>query len=274
MTAFVVPLDGSSVADRAIRPAVAFAARSPGHSVRLLHCTGADGLSREQLEARADRFRGVVDVAVDVVEPGNPAEVILDRAGAAGVQLCLATHGHGNVRSAILGGVATRVLCETPAAVLFVGPESCTTVLPGERARMVVCTDGSGLAESIVPYAASFATTFDLTACAAEVIPPNETVTEIDEPPRRPAPATDATDRVVQGLGRGGRPNCVGRALHGPDAARSIVAFADVLPAGVIAMATHGRSAVVRAVVGSVAAAVLRTAPCPVLVARPAGAAS
>jgi len=53
------------------------------------------------------------------------------------------------------------------------------------------------------------------------------------------------------------------------DAAAEIVRYARQEGVGLIAIATHGRSGLVRAVVGSVADRVIRQAPGPVLVVRP-----
>jgi len=54
------------------------------------------------------------------------------------------------------------------------------------------------------------------------------------------------------------------------DPATSIVDFAKELHADLIVIGTHGRTGVSRFLMGSVAEHVVRTAPCPVLVVRPA----
>lgn len=58
-----------------------------------------------------------------------------------------------------------------------------------------------------------------------------------------------------------------GRILDGPPAA-TIVRAARALRADAIVLGTHGRTGIGRVAMGSVAAAVLRTAPCPVLTVR------
>jgi len=50
---------------------------------------------------------------------------------------------------------------------------------------------------------------------------------------------------------------------------QEIVEFAEGQGIGLIAMATHGRSGIVRAVLGSVATRVLQASPCPLLLAKP-----
>ena len=55
--------------------------------------------------------------------------------------------------------------------------------------------------------------------------------------------------------------------LHGPTS-KAIVEYADQCGASLIVMGTHGRRGLVHAVLGSVAAQVLRMASCPVLIVR------
>jgi nucleotide-binding universal stress UspA family protein len=53
------------------------------------------------------------------------------------------------------------------------------------------------------------------------------------------------------------------------DAARAIVEHAKAMHVDLIVVGTHGRGAMARLMMGSVAEKVVRTAPCPVLVVRP-----
>ena len=53
------------------------------------------------------------------------------------------------------------------------------------------------------------------------------------------------------------------------DVARTIIEYAKAAHVDIIVVGTHGRGAVSRLMVGSVAERVVRTAPCPVLVVRP-----
>ena len=61
------------------------------------------------------------------------------------------------------------------------------------------------------------------------------------------------------------------RHVAGP-AARTIVAEAAAAKASYLVLGSHGRSALRDALIGGVAAAVIKTAPCPVLVVPPLGA--
>ena len=59
--------------------------------------------------------------------------------------------------------------------------------------------------------------------------------------------------------------------LHRDDASDAIVDYVRDVRASLIAMTTHGRTGLARVALGSVTAAVVHNAPCPVLVVRPDG---
>lgn len=83
-----------------------------------------------------------------------------------------------------------------------------------------------------------------------------------------PTSAADAEDEVaVSPLGDGRRLVEVTQRL--PSVGEAVAQYAADVPADLIVMGTHGRSGFDRAVMGSVAEAVLRKAPCPVLTVGP-----
>jgi nucleotide-binding universal stress UspA family protein len=57
--------------------------------------------------------------------------------------------------------------------------------------------------------------------------------------------------------------------LLGQPAAQAITSFARDAGVDLVVLASHGRTGLARLVIGSVAEAVVRTAPCPVLVVKP-----
>jgi nucleotide-binding universal stress UspA family protein len=273
MTTIVVPLDGSAFAERAIRPACSLAARHEQARVLLVSCApdDIDGAQHE-LDDRASLYSEVVDIETRIVGNGDPAEVILAIAATEpDGMLCLATRGKGGVRAALLGSVSTRVVCESTQPLVLVGPRCRTTLLPAERGRLLVCSDGSELSDSIVPTAATWCEQFRLEPWLTEVVGPDEN----PEPAHRPHPnrEVEAAEERLAGLAaRLHTPiaHARTRVLHGT-ASSSIAWFAERLPAAVIAIATHGRSGLSRITMGSVASEVVRHAPCPVLITRPTG---
>jgi nucleotide-binding universal stress UspA family protein len=273
MTTIVVPLDGSEFAERALRPACAVAAQLPRGRVSIVTVNPESREDAERyLRDRAGLFANVVDVDVEVVEHSDPGDGILDKAAAVpDAIVCLATHGHGGFR-ALRGSVAERVICRSTDPLLLVGPECRVSLLPEEAGRMVVCSDGSAFSQAILPVASAWAGHLRLEPWVIEVVVPDEAVVPADQPvrDREVEAASERLMRLASTLdARGERARW--EVLHGADLGSSIAGFAAQLPAGLIAMATHGRSGLARAALGSVAMDVLRSSPCPVLVVRPTG---
>lgn len=271
MTTFVVPLDGSETAERAVHPACALAARTDGGRVVLVTCAGGrDRASDAYLDDRAGMLGGVVDINVQVVD-GTPAGGILAAASdEPGALLCMATHGRGGLRSVVLGSVAEQVVCRSTAPLVLVGPASRAVLLPGEQGRMVVCHDGSGHSAAIVEPAAAVARRAALVLWLVEVVGPDEVVAFADEPVRNRE--VEAATAGLAELARlmDDRGVAAGQqVLHGADTTDAITRFAASLPASLLAMATHGRSGLARVTLGSVAMEVVRHARCPVLIVRP-----
>ncbi len=271
MTTIVVPLDGSPFAERAVRPACSMAARLEAGRVLLLTCSPDDiDAAQHHLDDRAALYSDVVDVETRLVGSGDPAEVILATvATEPDATLCMATHGRGGLRAAVLGSVAKQVVCRSTRPLLLVGPHCRTALLETERGRMLVSSDGSDFADSIVPTAAAWCDRLGLEPWLAEVVGPDEN----PEPAHRPVPNREV-EAAEERLG------ALAAQLHGPTTTaeiqvlhgapgRSIAWFAERLPAALIAMATHGRSGLTRITMGSVANEVVRHAPCPVLITRP-----
>lgn len=271
MTTFVVPLDGSVVADHALRFACAFAARTEQSRVVLLTCTRSDDVaSLDHLRDRAALFAGVVDIEVLSVDDEPVSGICAALASAADSVLCLATRSRRGLRSALFGSIAERLIREVGEPVLLVGPECRVAVLPAEVGRLVIATDGSDHASAALAPAARWASAFRLDSWLVDVIGPDERVAVHDED------LADVQDQEAESRLRSGAADlsklgstAQTRVLHGAEAARSIVAFAEQLPAALVAMATHGRSGVSRVTFGSTAMDVVRHAPCPVLVVRP-----
>jgi len=253
----IVPLDGSAVAERALGPATVLA-HHLGAELQLLRVVAR----REELDrARAalDEVAAAVDVPVRpayVLEADWPAECIANAGDEADSLLCLSSHGAGGVRQAVLGSVAEDVLRLSARPVLVVGPAAEPT-LELTRAALV-CVDGSTLSEEVLPVASTWAQTTGMTPWVVTVIEPDLTA----------AAAGDVLESayVRQIADRLGGSFDV---LHGSHPHEAIVGFARSLPAGVITMATHGKTGLARVVAGSVAMGVVRHAPCPVLLVRP-----
>lgn len=267
MTTFVVPLDGSTFAERAVRHACSMAARTDGASVMLLRSSSDDDSDAwARLAELAELYADVADVEVTVVASDDAAATIATIVNELpdGV-LCMATHGRGGVRSTVLGNVTRRVVCRSIRPIVLIGPRCASAILPRERGRMIVCTDGSPFADTVVGVAGDLCDRLGLEPWFVEVVVPDEDPESARRIPNRMVAAAEANlDRLVAGFGRPART----AVLHG-NPSRAISQYAEQLPAVMIAMATHGRTGLVQLAMGSVATDVVRHAPCPVVISRP-----
>jgi nucleotide-binding universal stress UspA family protein len=271
MTTIVVPLDGSAFAERALRPACAIAARLDDARVLLVQCSPHDlDAAQHHLDDRAALYADVVDIETRIVGRGDPAETILAIAAAEpDATLCMATQGKGGFRAKVLGSVSTEVVCRSTQPLFLVGPQCRTALLPAERGRLLVCSDGSVLSDRIVPTAADWSARLRLEPWLTEVVGPDENPEPAHEPhPNREVEAATARLDTLAARLPESTPPAHTEVLHGSPS-RSIAWFADRLPAALIAMATHGRSGLTRISMGSVANEVVRHAPCPILITRP-----
>jgi nucleotide-binding universal stress UspA family protein len=148
--------------------------------------------------------------------------------------------------------------------------------------KMLVCLDGSKLAEQVLPYAAEEAARFGSRVMLLHVL--MEPVLGTTGAPQNPGAPLE-TPGVMEQMKEEQKQSLafleraagtfrergveVELAMLQGDPGDAIVNYAIDNNVGLIAMATHGRSGLGRALAGSVAEYVLRNAGLPVLVVRP-----
>jgi nucleotide-binding universal stress UspA family protein len=280
----VVPLDGSALAEE-ILPHVRKVLRradsevflvravipAPGEDAMVL-AEAALGAAREYLERVQDRLveQGVRVTARALV--GSAARVILDVTQQDGAtMIAMATHGQTGLKRLLLGSVAENVLRKSPVPVLVVRPFWSYELLPRwtEKAEdrpirtILLPLDGGRLSSAIVPPATEMATLFSSRVILLRVVEPKDKRGRDDGTTsvahlNRFSLALEMRGLETVSMVRQGKP------------AQKILEAARAHEADLIAMATHGRSGLSRLVSGSVTEKVLREAPCPMLVVRPA----
>jgi len=148
--------------------------------------------------------------------------------------------------------------------------------------KILVCMDGSELAEQILPYVKAQARSFKSTVVLLHVtaeriittpgIPgapgyPVQTQSMMKEMEQEMFRADEYLNKLAAGFKRSGiRTKC--EVLEG-SVGESIVKYAKENKINLIAMASHGRSGVGRMILGSIADFVLREAGLPILIIRP-----
>lgn len=295
MRHLLVATDLSPIADAALDRAIAFAARDgaaitlafaePDYTVTpamgepesaaILEWANISESQRDETDAalaqRAVKVK-TAGVAVTVVaKKGNPDDLIPEIAGEVGADLIvIATHGRTGIKRFLLGSVAEHVVRRSPVSVLVTRG---TVSGGGEFHKILVGTDFSPGADKALRQAIA------LSAPGAEI----EVAHVWNYPPgtwglpsRTHAMEELRTALTAGALERGTKiaeqwKDC-GREvrfelLHGP-AASVLTARAETTHRDLIAVATHGYRGFRRLLLGSVAEATVRHAPCSVLAAH------
>jgi len=274
----LVPLDGSDFAAAAIPTARALAARFSAQ-LQALSVAESPG-DAEKLRSDAAQALGLAagDDRVSVVV-GDDAAVEIERQIATldSCLVCMSTHGHGRFAGAIIGSVARSLLESTRQPIVVVGPLADrpreTVPRPPEPlsvARLAACVDGSTASETVIPVAVDWAAVLAMSVTILTVAEPSPPPVRPDATWRRHHGPDEDADAYVQSLAA----QCSGGAVPvdthvvydpiGPGP--GIQAYQEEQPTGLIAVTTHARTGLQRAIFGAGAAAMVAWSRCPALV--------
>ncbi len=240
-------------------------------------------LVRQYLSEQVEELRAAGASAKMAFTRGEAAEGILSIAEREGADLvAIGTHGRSGVTRWLFGSVASRVLESSPIPVLFLHPRTGEDKgAPGPVIKKIlVPVDGSEVAASVIPAIEGFARTMGASLVFFSAVAPITTYPGFES--SQGAAIGDVMGEILEQA-----KTVTGRAAEGAvangieatsavvlsSAVDGILQAADETNADLIAIATHGRGGLGRAVLGSVADGVVRrSADRPVLVIRPAGA--
>lgn len=247
--------------------------------------------AEEYLDALASALRGQhleVEITTHAVSPGNVVASLRQGMVEHPTDLVvMTTHGRGPLSRAWLGSVADGLVRRSRRPILLIrpaegpggvdeDPESVTAPLPFRR--LLLPLDGSDLADQILEPAVDLARLSDAEIHLVRVVPlaRGGAFPYVAAPAREPVASEEriqAAGRELEGvaerLRRRGIPAEIHIKVHSQPAA-GILEAARSVEADVVAMSTRGRGGVGRLILGSVADKVIRGAPVPVLVHRPA----
>jgi nucleotide-binding universal stress UspA family protein len=266
-TRILIPLDGSVPGD-AVLIALLPLVRSRQVEVTLLHVAElssvGDGMAK-RLEMQRKELEESGIPARAVIVPGKPAEEILRQSAIGDFDLiAMATHGRSGLDRVLMGSVAEEVVRSSTVATLLC--KAGTRI--GRWERIVVALDGTPGAEEILEDAARLARLMNATIHLLQVglgllrsdgyrgmgyqFPAQDPCTYLD---------TVAAGLLAQGI------SVVVEWREGM-AGAEIISVAREGDAGLICMTTEGRPEQFPGSDRSVAAEVIRGAPCPVYVRR------
>jgi nucleotide-binding universal stress UspA family protein len=300
----LVPLDGSELAERALAPATALARRA-GAGVELVHVhvpipvepiyvEGLPVIDDQWRSLRRDHERAYLEQVRERLGPdvaatatlleGFAAPALAAHARASEAWLiALTSHGRGGLTRLWLGSVTDELARTSPVPLLVLRPEPAAA--PAAFRRILVPLDGSARSEAALPHAERLARL----AAEAEIVllevvqpigaafwlptaggEPTESLRAADLLRRQQEAARERLERVAASLAAAGL-RVRTRVDTAEQVAAAILEAANAERADLVALATHGRSALARAALGSVADKVVRGSSTPVLVFRPAG---
>jgi nucleotide-binding universal stress UspA family protein len=234
------------------------------------------GIATEKLRDMAEGEPAGVEVAWSKGHAVSAPPAILARARVTDSDLIvMATHGRRGFRRLLLGSVTEEVVRHAPCPVMTVrAPEGEAAEQPS-FGNIVVATDfssGGGLAiDGAIELAAATGAHLEIVHVIEAVSYPGfyyplNDAKVYDLPLLRRKAAEELQDlldrRSITGVAEARVRVEVGRP------ATEIVKFANEVGADLIVVASHGRTGLNRALMGSVAEGVLREAACPVLVLR------
>lgn len=257
----IVCLDGSSRAEK-ILPLARGIAAAKGAKLTLLRVVqDVAELAAEEDYLRDCARQYSAELSLLVADEAGAA-IAAHLANHSNAMAALTTHGRTAWSEAILGSVALRVIRAAKRPVLI----WCPIDKDGDAAKkidnIVVALDGSALSEKIIPHAAETARSLGAGLVLVQVLPA-QPVTPLT-PGKSDLNEAAYLHSKAAAIKKRYEMDAQWEVLHG-DVADAICQFASTMPNTLLAMTTHARAGIERAILGSVAAACVRQAAVPLL---------
>ena len=282
----LVPLDGSAESNVAL-PLARAMAQSTGGAIWLLRVAPTSALAddhartheaAQSIQRIADELSSSGLEVHPVTREGDASQEILHLSSETGADvIVMRTHGRAGLERAVFGSVAEQVLKRTTVPLALVKPG-------GHRVshihNLLVPVDGSPGGAVALQAAADVGKTTGASINVLQVVVPIPMPAYLapydysgaalydpawdDDALLAAKPYVDAVAARLNALGL----SAEAEARMAPDVAGAISDAAERSNADLIMMSTHALTGPVRALLGSVADAVVRTSPCPVLLVK------
>jgi nucleotide-binding universal stress UspA family protein len=284
----LVPLDGTELAAAALAYAEVIAEHT-GASLALVRIVSGESASADLHLMLQEAESYLAHAAEPLIQKGFHVETGVPYGGSAAKWIIeevemrqadlivMATHGRLGRERWLHGSTAEAVVHGSTVPVMLVRAESSSLLaqrLSILKPALVVPLDGTAMAESALPIARELADAIEAELKLVQVLPSDGGATLEEE-------AADVCTDTAREREAAAYLQDIANLIEGEavpvetelgygDPTRGISATANEAGAAAIVMATHGRTGVVRSIMGSVAGSVFRSSTAPVVLIGPA----
>ena len=260
-------LDGSQLAQQILPLAHGITAAASATLTLLRVVADADELAAEESDLRqcARRYRAEMRFLLSA----DPAAAIVGELEARPNAIAaMTTHGRTAWTEAILGSVALRVIQGSSRPVILTRAVSGDGEAPKKIKTLVVALDGSEFSERMIPFAAETAKALATRLVLVQALPPQPSIPALAGDSKSDTLESSYLHGIAGKIKREHGIDCEWEVLHG-DPADALGRYIKGMAETMLAMTSHARGGLQRALLGGVAAACLRRAGVPILMYGP-----
>ncbi len=256
-------LDGSPLAQEILPLAQGITAATSTSLTLIRVVADADQVAAEESELRhcARRYRAEVRFLLSA----DPAAAIVGELEAKPNAIAaMTTHGRTAWTEAILGSVALRVIQGSSRPVILYRAVSGDREAPRKIKTLVMALDGSEFAERMTPFAAEMAKVISARLTLVQALAPQPDIATLGETAKSDLLESSYVHGVARKIKCKYGIDCEWDVLHG-DPADALCRYVKGMPETMLAITSHARAGLRRALLGGVAATCVRRAGVPIL---------
>lgn len=204
-----------------------------------------------------------------------PAEILAHAKRSSADLIVIGTHGRGAVARLLLGSVADKVLHQAECPVLVTKPSAGKVKHPKKKSRaftrILFPTDFSETANLALKRAIAITEDFDAELYVLHIVDDSIITTHVQK--EREIILKELRNHALEQMKQSLPPELLQNfettgAVKRGEPGKAIASYAETHGCDLIVMGSHGRTGLIRVLLGSVADKVVRLAKCPVLVER------
>jgi nucleotide-binding universal stress UspA family protein len=260
----LVCLDGSSWAEKTLPLAKGIARAAGARLVFLRVVEDADELAAEEnyMREEASRFRAQVRFVVSQ----DPVSAIRAELKAnSGAIAVMTTHGRTAWTEAILGSVALKLIRTSRRPVILCRPLRHDRDLPTRIGTILLALDGSEFSERMIPFAVEMARSLSARLQLIQALPLHPQIPTAPGQAQSDVLESSYLHRKAAEIKSTYAIDCDFEVVHG-EPAEAICRYVEGMAETMLALTSHARGGLERAIFGSVAAACVRNAGVPILI--------